>query len=138
MYIVGGTDSAVSDYGGVDDIVVDRVRDHNGGLASADGFIAGREEMGWYTGEEEFLGIRVVDRAIRGCRVGVEAQGTDEVARVDAAIALAGISCEGEECDDEEVGEVHCGWGCGGILRVKRAFILSGSLYFRSEDYVLE
>ena len=126
MYIVDGTDSAVSDYAGVDDIVVDRVRDLNAG--PADGFLAGREEMGWYTGEEEFLFVGVVGGAIRGCRVGVEAQGTDEVARVDAAISLAGISCEGKECDDEEVGEVHCGWGCDGILRVKRAFVLSVSL----------
>ena len=122
MYIVGGTGSAVSDYGSGDSIVVDRVRDQNGGLkagiALADGFIAGREEMGWYTGEEEFLGVGVVDGAIRGCGVGVEAQGTDEVARVDAAIALAGISCEGEECDDEEVGEVHCGWGSDGSGRL--------------------
>lgn len=119
MYIVGGTDSAVSNYGGINDIVVDRVRDLNAG--PADGFFAGREEMGWYTGEVEFFGVGVVDGTIRGFGVGVEAQGTDEVARVDAAIALAGISCEGEECDEEEVGEVHCGWGCDGILQVKRA-----------------
>ena len=121
MYIVGGTDSAVSNWGGVDDIVVDRVRDLDAG--PADGFFAGREEMGWYTGEEEFLGVGVVDGAIRGFGVGVEAQGTDKAARVDAFIALAGMSCEGQECDDEEVCEVHSGWGCDGILRVKRVFI---------------
>ena len=92
---------------------------------------AGREEMEWYTGEEEFLGVGVVDGAIRGFGVGVEAQGTDEVARLDAVIALAGMGCEGEECDDEEVGEVHCDWGCDGVLRVK---LLSYLVIYRSES----
>ena len=126
MYVVGGAGAAVSNYAGVDDIVVVRVRDHNGGLA--DEFIAGRGELGWYTGEVEFLGVGEGGEAIRGCGIGEEAQSTGEVARVDTAIALVGIGCQCKERDDEEVGEMQYGWVCEEILRVKRALILIDGL----------
>ena len=71
LYIVGGTDGAVSNHVGVDDVVVARICDHNSGLA--DRFIKGREELGWYTGDIEFLGVGKGGEAVRGCRVAEEA-----------------------------------------------------------------
>ena len=65
--------------------------------------------------------------AVCVCRVGVKAQGAGLVAGKLAATSIAALrvirmGCEGEEGDGEEFGELHCGWGCEGVLWIKWTF----------------